>query len=189
MPSKKLVFNGDIELLFNRNLAKALVETISRFPEAEGGKGGFLSLWSDDLNAMTTMAFGTIPVDKISCYHRNSTEKVSRLLKYPPDFSEDVRRLLMNPPHRKSFQKRGEELEMDGGAIRIGPTIVSFYGFTEKLDEALCLMYFYCNKNGSYDSYELFTEKLRETWFLFFSDNDLVMKVAEAFEDSYNAIY
>ena len=54
---------------------------------------------------------------------------------------EKVRRLVGNPEHRLSWQSRDPDNKKYGGAVHCGEYIFSFSGFSEKMDEAMCLYF------------------------------------------------
>jgi DNA-binding protein Fis len=122
-------FTNNITSCFDTEAVESLVSIILQLPgdPAGGRKGGFFSIYESVSMSMVTKSFGDFPKEKAGQYFRNSTEKVTRLVK--------------NPEHYRSFQSRDEAKEWWGGGIHYVYLYCAFSGFPEKLDEALSLIY------------------------------------------------
>lgn len=91
-------------------------------------KGGCFVAWRSDL-AVRVLAcgFGKISFERYERYMLFANEKVKRLNGRPGDIS--------------SWQSRNQEQMQYGGAIRCDDDLVlSFSGFPEEVDEAICLI-------------------------------------------------
>ena len=123
-------FSNGIASCLDIEAIDALVTIITNLPDdpAGGRKGGFFSVFDYGSMGMVSRMFGSVPTEKMSQYFRNSTEKVTRIVKN-------------GEAEYRSFQSRDETKEHWGGGVRSKSGVYAFSGFPEKLDEALSLVY------------------------------------------------
>ena len=146
-----------------------LIRIILELPydPAGGRAGGFFSVYDTGLMSMATKSFGTFPEEKMGQYFRNSTEKVTRLVKWPGNY--------------RSLQSRDESKEHWGGGIHYGNLYCAFSGFPEKLDEALSLIYaMYVIHYTHLNQLEFKNAVLREQKDRY-SDNEFIEQIVEVF--------
>ena len=167
-------FRKGIASCLDTEVVESLISIILQLPAdpAGGRKGGFFSVYDTESMSMITKSFGDFPKEKAGQYFRNSTEKVTRLVK--------------NPEHYRSFQSRDEAKEWWGGGVHYGDLYCAFSGFPEKLDEALSLIYaMYVNHCKYWDSKEfknavLYEQKAK------YKDNEFISLVLEVFVNDSN---
>jgi hypothetical protein len=162
-------FTNNVTSCFDTEAVESLVSIILQLPDdpAEGRKGGFFSIYESASMSMVTKSFGDFPKEKAGQYFRNSTEKVTRLVK--------------NPEYHRSFQSRDESKEHWGGGIYYGHLYCAFSGFPEKLDEALSLIYAMYVSHSNYWSCKEFKNAVLHEQENRYSDNEFIKQVVEVF--------
>ena len=162
-------FRKGIASCLDTEAIESLISIILQLPAdpAGGRKGGFFSVYDSVSMSMVTKSFGDFSKEKAGQYFRNSTEKVTRLVK--------------NPEHYHSFQSRDESKEWWGGGVHYGDLYCAFSGFPEKLDEALSLIYAmyvdHCkdwNRN-KFKNAVLYQQRKR------YEDNEFILMVLKGF--------
>ncbi len=161
-------FSHNVTSCFDTEAVESLISIILQLPAdpAGGRKGGFFSVYDSVLMSMVTKSFGDFTKEKAGQYFRNSTEKVTRLVK--------------NPEHYRSFQSRDESKEWWGGGVHYGDLYCAFSGFPEKLDEALSLIYaiyviHYRLDRNRFKNAVLYQQK---KWY---KDNEFILPVLKVF--------
>lgn len=167
-------FKVGIDYCLDDEAIHVLIRIITKLPgdPAGGRKGGFFSVYDTGLMSMATKSFGNFPEEKMGQYFRNSTEKVTRLVKLPGNY--------------RSFQSRDESKEHWGGGIYYGNLYCAFSGFPEKLDEALSLIYAMYVIHYKHWSAEEFKENVMREQENCYPDNEFIQQVLESFIGFYN---